>query len=173
MSKDVFLSNFNCIYKCTLNSKLRDFQFRLLHNAVITNTRLRQWGIVEDENCTFCRRSPESILHLLIECHYSTQLGNSLFDYIEEIAGISIKPTKAEFFLGILDGDLSHFYNNIMIIGKQYIYASRCLNKKPCFQVLIQKIRLEMKLQYLIAIQNEKLDLWKRKWSLLDQITFM
>ena len=125
---------------------------------------------MNDDKCTFCGDYPESTLHLLIECHYSTELWNSIFKYIEEISGVLIVPTKAEIILGVIENDLSNFYNNIMIIGKQYIYASRCLHKRPCIQVLIQKIRLERKLQYMSAVQNGKLNHWTNKWFLLEDL---
>ena len=91
-----------------------------------------------------------------------------LFEYIEEVSGVYIRPKKEEIILGIQDNVLSNFYNSVMIICKQYIYASRCLNKKPCIKVLIKKIKFERKLEYLSAIQNDKLQIWNNKWILFE-----
>ena len=77
---------------------------------------------------------------------------------------------KEEIILGVHENALSSFYNSVLIIGKQYIYASRCLKKKPCIKVLINKIKFERKLEYFSAIQNEKLQEWGRKWILFESL---
>ena len=120
----------------------------------------------------FLQSSPETVHHLLIECNHSQKIWHSLFEFITETSGVNIIPSKEEIILGMYneDSDLSDFYNCILVIVKQYIYASRCLNKLPCLKVLIEKIKLERKLEYLLAIQNDKLHLWSRKWILLESI---
>ena len=170
MSREHFISIFVSNYRGILNNKFKDFQFRLLHNAIITNIQLKKWNLLNDDSCTFCQTQPESVLHLLIDCHYSNKIWVSLFDYIAEVSGVLIRPNKEEKILGIHDNDLSSFYNNVMIICKQYIYASRCLKKKPCIKVLIKKIKFERKLEYLSAIQNDKLNLWNDKWKLFESV---
>jgi len=170
MSREHFISIFVSNYRGILNNKFKDFQFRLLHNAIITNIQLKKWNLLNDDSCTFCQTQPESVLHLLIDCHYSNKIWVSLFDYIAEVSGVLISPNKEEKILGIHDNDLSSFYNNVMIICKQYIYASRCLKKKPCIKVLIKKIKFERKLEYLSAIQNDKLNLWNDKWKLFESV---
>ena len=170
ISRDFFLSIFVSNNKCIPNNKFKDFQFRLSHNALITNIHLKKWGILNDERCTFCENHIETVLHLLIECQYSAKIWESLFDYIAEVSGVTLVPKKEEIILGIHDNVLSNFYNSIMAICKQYIYASRCLKKKPCIKVVIKKIQFERKLEYLSAIQNDKLHLWSQKWILFESI---
>ena len=170
MSRENFLSIIVSNNKCLLNNKFKDFQFRLTHNALVTNILLKKWGILDEESCTFCHNHPETVMHLLIDCYYSNKIWELLFEYITEISGIFIRPKKEEIILGLHDHDLSGFYNSVMIISKQYIYASRCLKKKPCIQVLIKKIKFERKLEYFSAIQNDKLQEWGRKWILFESL---
>ena len=170
ISRENFISIIVSNNKCILNNKFKDFQFRLTHNSLVTNIHLKKWGILNEENCTFCQKYPETVMHLLIDCFYSDKIWKLLFQFIEEVSGVYIRPRKEEIILGIHHIDLSGFYNSVMAIAKQYIYASRCLKRKPCISVLIKKIRFERKLEYLLAIQKNKLYEWSNKWILFESL---
>ena len=75
LPQDTFSCYFQNIHKCTISTKLRDFQYRLLNQAVITNTHLFKWKIIQTDLCTFCEEQPESILHLLVKCKHSQLVG--------------------------------------------------------------------------------------------------
>ena len=75
ISKNDFLTLFSTMYACTKSTKLRDFQYRVLHSTLVTNDKLSMWGIINDESCSFCHNAPETIIHLLIECETSTNSG--------------------------------------------------------------------------------------------------
>ena len=53
---DEFSQAFCNIYKMTNNAKLRSFQYRVLHSAIITNRHLFKWGIKASNDCTFCKK---------------------------------------------------------------------------------------------------------------------
>ena len=72
--KNDFLNLFNTMYSCTKSTKLRDFEYRVLHSALVTDDKLSMWGIINDESCSFCHNAPETIIHLLIECETSKKL---------------------------------------------------------------------------------------------------
>ena len=38
----------------TLDSKLREFQYKILNNIVFTNDKLFRFGLSHSPNCTFC-----------------------------------------------------------------------------------------------------------------------
>lgn len=44
-----YMSLFNNIVKVTIVSKFRDFQYRLLHNALVTNKNLYLWKIIDSD----------------------------------------------------------------------------------------------------------------------------
>ena len=71
INREAFTGCFDLLYNCTSNTKLLDFQYRLLHNAIITNIQLKQWQIKDDDRCTFCEGSIETIDHLFLNCSYS------------------------------------------------------------------------------------------------------
>ena len=172
ISKDTYISSFELLYSSTSNTKLLDFQYRVLHNILITNIQLKQWHIKEDDNCTFCASYPETTSHLLLDCQYSIRIWREMFDYIATQSGARIILENAEKILGVRDKPFSCFYNTLCVIAKQYIYACRCKNIKPTISVLIEKIRMEKYVEKSIAIQNDKISQWNKKWELLSNLNF-
>jgi len=58
----VFVNDFHC----TLELKLRSFQMKLNHRAVVTNVQLHGFGLVDSSLCSFCDLHPDTLLHALI-----------------------------------------------------------------------------------------------------------
>ena len=68
-----------CIpFRVTVDSRSREFQFKVLHRYLATNKFLHKIGLVPSFLCTFCKRESESIEHLLIECDYSDKFWQDL-----------------------------------------------------------------------------------------------
>ena len=44
----------------TLDWKLREFQYKLLHNVIFCNDKLHQFGITQSNLCSFCREEVET-----------------------------------------------------------------------------------------------------------------
>ena len=55
-------------FKCTIETQLRSFYFKLFHKAICTNQFLHRIGRTDSPNCYFCYDLPETILHLFCEC---------------------------------------------------------------------------------------------------------
>ena len=52
----------------TLDSKLREFQYKVLSRILYANNALHRMGIVNSTACTFCQVSDESLEHLFLLC---------------------------------------------------------------------------------------------------------
>ena len=55
-------------YICTRDSKLRGFQFKLLHRRIAANDFLYKIGAIRHNICTFCNVAVETLEHLFWEC---------------------------------------------------------------------------------------------------------
>ena len=55
-------------FNCSKSTKLRNFQFKLLHRRVATNTFLEKVGIKENNLYTFCQKDIETLIHLFWTC---------------------------------------------------------------------------------------------------------
>ena len=59
---------FTAPYKATDETKLRYFQFKLIHRFLPTNTLLYKYKIVNSKSCTFCDIYEETLEHLFFHC---------------------------------------------------------------------------------------------------------
>ena len=71
---------FSAIHINTNSSKLRSFQYRMLHNALILNIHLKRWGMTSTDLCTFCNRYRETVKHVFMEC----SVAQSLWTFLEK-----------------------------------------------------------------------------------------
>ena len=55
-------------FQSTIDSKLRSFQYKLLHRAIPTNKYLFQCKIKNSDLCYFCHETTESLEHLVWFC---------------------------------------------------------------------------------------------------------
>ena len=64
-------------FRTTLETKLREFQFKILNRIVFTNEKLFRFGMAESDKCVFCQTEVESIEHLLFPAKYPLFLGDT------------------------------------------------------------------------------------------------
>ena len=55
-------------FKITIENKLRSFQFKLMHNILPTNQRLRKMNGTSSSKCAQCDAPCETISHIFYEC---------------------------------------------------------------------------------------------------------
>ena len=62
--KSVYLLSFRTI----LETKLKEFQFKILNGIVFTNEKLFRFDMAESDKCAFRQTEVESVEHLLFYC---------------------------------------------------------------------------------------------------------
>ena len=77
LSKD-FKEYFALPNKCTSDTKLIYFQYRILCRFLTTNTFLQKIGEINSSQCTFCKENPETLLHLFTACKKVMPIWNCL-----------------------------------------------------------------------------------------------
>lgn len=167
LSIEDFCKNFTYVPQVTISMKLRDFQYRLLHNAIITNTRLCKWGILVHDLCTFCKTTAETILHLFCECDVVKSLLQGLRNYVQQNVFQNCNWSNQNFLFNTVHENPSHVINLLVIITKQYIYRQRCLHKCLFLPALTQEIELVYMLEYRIAKSTARLKKHIIKWMVL------
>ena len=161
-----FLDGFELLYSCTRSTKLRDFQYRLLHMTLTTNKEaFHYYKKVSSDRCTFCKNSQEDIHHVLLFCRHSRELWNHFHTFMTQKTGIVIPISDVDIIFGNKLLPFSDLYNHLLILTKQYLYACRCLNVTPDFNALIRKIDREYRIE-LTTYSNENFQKDpKRKWE--------
>ena len=113
---------FIVLQKCCKNSYLKNFQYKLLHRIIATNTFLHKINLVNTKLCTFCKNDDETIEHLFYECIHTQHLLYALFDFLKEVFP-TLDLEKKSFFLGYTNEPL--LVNLLLIITKNYTYKCK------------------------------------------------
>ena len=155
-------------FRTTLDSKLREFQYKILNNIVFTNDKLFRFGLSHSSNCTFCNEEPESLEHLLFRCKVSSEFWKEVLSWLKD-NDIVIEPfTEIGLFLGFFEETEDFFIiNHVLLLGKYYIYVRKCHGTLPSLRGFITKIRSVYNIELHIARERDKLAIHFKKWEKL------
>ena len=148
LQRETFKNSLDIMYTCTRSTKLRDFHYRLLHMTLVTNKEaFHHFKKVPSDRCNFCKTNQEDIHHILLYCKFSKTLWSNLHAFIRGKTGVDLQLTDQDKLFGNTMLPFPNLYNHILILTKQYLYACRCLNDTPDFNVLLRKIDREYRIE--------------------------
>ncbi len=165
---------YNRIYDTTIESKLRSFQFKIVHNILFTNSRLYNAGLVNSELCSFCKEQRETVYHLFHGCPVVTtvwqyviqnifrQFGMNHITIEEKLFGVNARNAR--------EAEYENFVNHIILLTKWHIHKSRIINIMPNindFKSLICSTRL---IEKNIALKRNKVTKHNAKWIFMRGI---
>ena len=105
-----------------LNARAIYFQFQVLHRTLITNRKLTQFGIKDNEQCDNCNEV-ETITHLLFECFTAQRVWNEVKTWLTAISPNPLYMDKKSILLG---NQKNHVIINYVITTvKHEIYKSK------------------------------------------------
>ena len=88
-------SVYSLSFRTTLESKLREFQFKILNRIVFTNEKLFRFGMADSPSCFFCQTEVESVGHLLFSCKLSSSSWKHVLSWLRYY-NISVDNLKEE-----------------------------------------------------------------------------
>ena len=141
-------------FETTLDTKLREFQYKILNLIVFTNEKLHCFKMVDSPLCAFCNAEVESLEHLLYFCKSSSVFWKELLSWTAADANIVLNVS----LLDILFGKFV-LVNHILLLAKYFIY--RCKLSKIIPSLLVFKAKLK-------ATYNVELHIAKEKGILLN-----
>ncbi|KAH3747606.1 hypothetical protein DPMN_182034 [Dreissena polymorpha] len=75
---------FTMPYKATIESTLRNFQYKYIHRIIATNKYLFKCKLSNSNLCDFCSENIETIEHLFWECKHIQPIWNQLTSFLEQ-----------------------------------------------------------------------------------------
>ena len=117
---------YNLPWIVTIDSQLRYFQYKILHNVLYLNKNLFLFHKSTTKLCSFCNLEDETAVHLFANCNINTSLWNNIKEFFH--SNLSIPPlTPQSAILGFYDIDQDAFLiiNHILLLFKYFIYISR------------------------------------------------
>ena len=152
------------VYKITLSTKLRLFQYRLLNKNIMTNLKRSKWDTEVSLLCTFCHETLETTLHILWDCVKIQKLGKTLQRWLKYMLRIDITFTGDMIMYNNYKGPCKDLLNSIILIVKQYMYREKCTKQLLNFVNMLQNVYQTESVEYIIAKQMNCLYKHQLKW---------
>lgn len=140
---------------CTDDMLLKEFQYKILHKYLATNSLLYKMKKVESNRCTFCGLYVESITHIFYDCIESKNVWFMIQSVLVNIDCTVRKLTCKDVVLGFRLENMSSnnmFINNVILQGKFYLWKCRSAAIKPSY------VKFKEYIQYRSSI-DKNLDL--------------
>ena len=156
-------------FQCTLDTKIREFHYKILNCIIFTNVKLNLIGVVESPNCTFFQEAAESVEHLLFSCRISSDFWKHVLSWLRDndvhVEAINKSNVIFEKFDIVEDCIL---INHILLLAKYYIYCRKCHNNVvPSIRGFIARTRRVFNTELHIAREKNKLLFHFQKWEKL------
>ena len=119
-------------HRCTIDMKLRNFQYKYLMRIVPNNKYLFKCKLAPTVLCDFCAMQEETNAHLFWECSYVQEYWSKIQKFLKDI-NLEIELTYYRISFGILDKNniKTSMINFIILIAKYWIFASKYEMQRP------------------------------------------
>ena len=152
-------------FKTTLDTKLREFQYKILNRILYTNKMLLKFKKVDSPLCDFCEKELETIEHLFFHCTKVSMFWNDLKSVLDSF-NITIRFDIMNVLFGILDTDnISILVNYIILESKDFIYRCKLNKGCLCVSLLVDKFKKTFQTERFIAKRNNKIHFHDKKWK--------
>ena len=153
-------------FTVTIETKIREFQYKLLNNIVFTNEKFFRLKMIDSPLCTFCKRQIESIEHLFFYCNMTMIFWEALCSWLSNYK-IGVQPfTLIDILFGVFNiGDDFSIINHLILTAKLYIYKCKLNNIHPDLRVYKAKIKTVYLVEKKITRRRNKLIKHFKKWE--------
>jgi exonuclease III len=114
---------------CTLNNRIRSYNFNYLNRNVPYNKRLKDMTLREDDTCKWCK-GQETLIHMYWYCPKKFRLWLHLNDLQATLNKEKLDLTKKRCLLGIPDENKTHSNRRteqlLCLLVKNYIHVCKC-----------------------------------------------
>ena len=114
---------FNLTFKLTLDTKIQNFQFKLLHRILTTNSYLHKMKITGDNTCTFCKQVPETLTHLFFHCYKVETIWTEFREWVNGLNNNFQMNVLNISDVILLNDEFPSVVNHLIIILKYLLYT--------------------------------------------------
>ena len=179
LAKDIFLNvqvnwenTFQLPFVCTLETKLRVFQFTFLHRRVATNDFLLKIGKKRKQTPVLFALVPQRHLRIFLGGCRSTQtFWNNVLQWTSknlDLINLNITPSLPVLCLCLIDNIFNLLLHHFLRIGRHYIYSCKLRNTFLWYtvvQVYTQLVIRSMEIEKQIAFDNNNLASFRKKFG--------
>ena len=158
---DTIYSN---VFTSTIDTKLRNFQYKYLFRIIPTNKRLFTQNIANSNLCDFCNMDIETVQHLFWECNKVQIFWNNFHKFINN-TNIQMQITYKTISFGWCEETFEDKLKNFIIFyAKYYIFLNKCHKTIPSCDLFKHYLGKQIKIEKEIALMNDKLYTFELKW---------
>ncbi len=166
LSEQDWMHIYHKIWDGMYDQKVKEFQFKVVHNIVATNKLLKKMGLVGSEDCNFCQEETGTLFHLLIECPHVQQFWEAMEGWLNsKNYGVNLLPKNLIFGL-----DTDEAVNHIFMLAKYFIFKCHMEQTLPRFHVFMLRLKSHIRIEheiYKIKGQITKFtEKWKKNWHI-------
>ena len=154
-------------HQCKFNARIIYFQYQILHRSLVTNKKLEQFGIRDNNLCDDCG-TIETIPHLLYNCPERQLLWQEVIDWLTITMNRNITADEQSVILGNKNNDL--ICNYVMIVTKHEIYKAKWNKTKVTLAKVKRVLKYLMETDIYISNVNHTLPKTLGKWSSLYNV---
>ncbi len=135
-----FINNcFTKIYSSSISTKIRNFQFKMVHRIIFSNSKLCKWGLIESDKCDLCKEEVETVRHLFCECKVVKPFWENVRTWVNSQTGINIVMNISEMLLGTPQ-EIPPVIDLFYTVAKMYIYNCKFNKTQPQMKVFISRV---------------------------------
>jgi hypothetical protein len=151
-------------FKCTIETKLRNFYFKLFHRILPCNEFLYRIGVIETDLCTFCEEAIETIYHYMCSCPLVVMFWQELLSWIKDTTSVCLELTPPVLMFAENVKDKFQCVEYILLSAKYFIYVCRIQKKAPVIDYFLDQLKNEIKIEYEIAQHKNMVHKHLQKW---------
>ncbi|KAH3883935.1 hypothetical protein DPMN_007905 [Dreissena polymorpha] len=158
---------FTMPYKATIESTLRNFQYKYIHRIIATNKYLFKCKLSNSNLCDFCSENIETIEHLFWECKHIQPIWNQLISFLEQHQlNVKLSFLNVSFGINSLKSiDCNNIVNFMVILMKYFILNMKYKKQVPNFNCFVHSLKLKIQIEKEIALRNDTLQIFEQKWN--------
>ena len=151
MNEESWKKAFTSLKNLCKETKLREFQFKLIHRIVVTKKEPFRFGIKPDDDCLCCGEK-DPIDHSFKHCHFVNSFETEVIKWFNATNNSQLNPSSEEKLFGLTK--CSHntelakkFLNYTMLLMRYYIYNCKLHDKPIITRDFENKIFLKYKIE--------------------------
>ena len=136
----------------TKETRLRELQWKILHNIYPTNIILQKMKVTETNKCDYCADTIDFSEHFFFQCKFVVSFWKYLENYIVSILGKRVDLSLCNVMFGVHSRELSvketNFVNHIILIGKMCISITKKTKSTSPLEILFEQQQLLRRTQF-------------------------
>ena len=153
-------------FHCTGETRLRTFQFKLLHRRIATNRYLNRIGISLTDTCTFCEQNSETLIHLFWDCVYTQTFWQNFQSWlIQHQVKSNTFVLSLPICLGLVDNIEDVLLHHALLTARFHIYSSKIKKNLPNIEIFSKIFLKCQEIERLYAFKIDTVKKFNSKWG--------